>query len=263
LQTADHTGLSGVVVGASAIAAGVTLEALFIGWIVRPVVAEHLRPAGPADTTLTLRAFLAFYLPLALTPFLTLLIQPVGAAAMARMPRDLDSLAAWPAVHGLVFLFRSFGFALNEVVVARVGAPHGYPVLRRFAWELSAVLVAALLLVGLTPLGRLWFGTVSGLADDITELALVGMLLAALMPAYQTLQSLWQGVLVATGRTRPVTEAVGLYLLVSTAVLALAARYDPVTGLYAALGGFTIAGLCQTAWARQRALPALRSLRRA
>jgi hypothetical protein len=262
LHLHDVLEVSGVVVAATAVATSVTLEAVFIGVVVRPIVAERLPEPSPDATPLELKAFLAFYLPLAMTPFLTLLIQPVGAAAMARMPRDLDSLAAWPAVHGLVFLFRSFGFALNEVVVAHAKDPGGLAVLRRFTFELAALLVGALLVVALSPLGSLWFGTASGFAEPLAALSASALLLAVLMPGYQTLQSYYQGVLVATGRTRPVTEAVALYLVVSCVGLGIAATWDFVTGLYAALGVFTIAGLSQTLWVRWRALPALRELSR-
>ena len=166
------------------------------------------------------------------------------------------------ALAGLVFLFRSFGFALNEVVVAHAKDPGGLAVLRRFTFELAALLVGALLVVALSPLGSLWFGTASGFAEPLAALSASALLLAVLMPGYQTLQSYYQGVLVATGRTRPVTEAVALYLVVSCVGLGIAATWDFVTGLYAALGVFTIAGLSQTLWVRWRALPALRELSR-
>lgn len=98
----------GVAVGATAIAAGVTVEAVFAGWRVRRAL-ERLRRAPAGRRVLTLRRLLGFYAPLALTPLVMLLVQPLGSAAMGRMPHEIDSLAAWAPVYGLVFVFRSVG----------------------------------------------------------------------------------------------------------------------------------------------------------
>ena len=86
---------------------------------------ERLAKAPPRAEPLTRLGFLRFYVPLALTPLMTLIAQPIGAAAMNRMPDVLESTAAWPGVHGLVFLTRSAPLAFNEVVVALLGAPGG------------------------------------------------------------------------------------------------------------------------------------------
>ena len=53
---------------------------------------------------------------------MTLVIQPIGAAAMSRMPDALPSLACWPAVYGLVFLLRSLGFAFNFAAMDHLSA---------------------------------------------------------------------------------------------------------------------------------------------
>jgi hypothetical protein len=120
-----HFGIEppGIAVGASAVACGVLSEATFIGWCTRAVLAERPLPPGPGSTVLTRGAFLRFYVPLALTPLIALVTQPIGAAAMARMREPLLSLAAWPGLHGLLFLARTGGFAFNEVVLSLLGVP--------------------------------------------------------------------------------------------------------------------------------------------
>lgn len=87
-------GLPGIAVGTSAVAVGVISEAAYIGWRVRPVLREKLRPAPAAEPALTLREFVAFYVPLSLTSLLTLLINPLGSAALSRMPDPVISLVA-------------------------------------------------------------------------------------------------------------------------------------------------------------------------
>ncbi len=200
-----------------------------------------------------------FYVPLAFTPLITIVIQPIGAWAMSKMAQPLMSLAAWPAVYGLVFLTRSAGFAFNEVVVALAGRPGGVAALRRCGWWIGLGATSLLALLASTQLGVLWFGTVSGMSEEVTALAASAIVLALLMPGYAVAQSYYQGILVHAQRTRPITEAVVLYLLLSCLCLVLGVNLlDDVAGIYLALGSFTIAGLAQTAWlaVRRRALQA-------
>jgi len=245
--------LPGIAVGTLALSCAVLAEALFARWAVGPVVRERLPHAPPPDEPVTRTGFLRFYLPLALTPFITLMLQPIGAAAMARMPDASLSLAAWPAVHALVFLLRSTGFAYNEVVVALLGVPGARPVLRRFALLLGLGTSAVLALIAFTPLSTLWFREVSGFDPDLAALCRVAVALAILMPAYQALQSWYQGRLVHARRTRGVTEAVALYATVATLALVVAVPRATWPGIHVALVVFTCAGLVQTAWLARRA----------
>ena len=241
-------GWQGIVVGATAIAAGVVAEAVYIGWRVRPILRERVFPAEPEGEPLTVRSFLHFYVPLALTPVITLMIQPIGAAAMNRMPVALDSLAAWPAVHGLLFITRSVGMAHNEVVVTLVGKPGSVAALRRFQKGLMAGTMGLLALLAATPLAELWFARLSGLPPALVALATVAVALAIPMPGYAVLQSWYQGVLVKGRRTRPITEAVLLYFGLSGALLAAGIALQGPPGIHWALGSFVVAGVCQTAW---------------
>ncbi len=238
----------GIVVGTAGVACGVTAEAAWAGWCFRHAARERL-PARSERASLSWRAFAVFYVPLAFTPLITIVIQPIGAWAMSRMAQPLQSLAAWPAVYGLVFLARSTGFAFNEVVVSLAGEPGGLPVLRRFGTWIGAVTTAVLLLLAVTPLGELWFGTVSGMSDELTHLAGASLLFALLMPAYAVAQNFHQGLLVHAQRTSAITEAVVLYLVICCACLLAGIEWShDLPGIQVALGSFTIAGLAQTAW---------------
>lgn len=245
--------MPGIAAGTLAMTCAVLAEAVFAGWAVRPIVRERLPAMPPPSEPVTRRGFLAFYLPLAMTPLITLMLQPIGAAAMARMPVAELSLAAWPAVHGLVFLLRSTGFAYNEVVVSLLGRPGAKPALRRFALVLGVTTTSILALLALTPLAGLWFREVSGFGPELERLCATALLFALLMPAYQALQSWYTGRLVHARRTRGVTEAVALYAMLATGALVIAAPQERWAGIYVALAAFTVAGLSQTLWLARRA----------
>jgi progressive ankylosis protein len=247
-----HGGIPGAAVAASAVSVGVMAEAVFIGFCVQPVLAERVRPAAPRSDPLTRATFLAFYTPLALTPLMSLLVQPVGAAAISRMPAAMLSLAAWPAVAGLVFLTRSTPLAFNEVVVALLGEPEGQRALNRFTWQLAGWVTLVLAALAITPLGRLWFTYVIGLEPALVDLSSRALWFALPLPAITAYQSWFTGALVHRRRTRAITEAVGLYLAVSTTLLVLGARLDPFEGIHFALAAFVAGGLAQTLWLGKR-----------
>ena len=77
------------------------------------------------------------------------------------------------------------------------------------------------------------------------------------MPAYAVIQNYHQGLLVHGKRTHAITEAVIIYLLVCSPLLALAAEFVcDWPGVTVAMAAFNVAGLCQTGWLvwRSRAL---------
>lgn len=237
-------GAPGILVGTAGIAAGVLAEAAFIGWQVRGSV----RALPPEGEPLSWGAFGRFYVPLAMTSFLLLAVQPLGSAALSRMPLALASLAAWPVLSAFVFLFRGLGMAFNEVVVAALERPGAWRALRRFSLQLSLAMTLALLVVALTPLARLFFAVVMGLEPDLVLLASNALLLAVVWPAITVYQNLYQGVLVYSGHTRAITTSVVGSLLVSAALLVAGALLGTVPGIYVATLAFIVGNALQVVW---------------
>jgi len=254
-----HT-LPGIVVATSAIAAGITSEAIYAGLRVRPVLRDQLRQAPPAGQPLTLRTFLEFYTPLAMTSLLTTLGQPIGSAALSRMPRALDSLAAWSVVSGLIFLLRSLGMAYNEVVITLLDEPQAAHNLRRFATSLAVLATVLLLTIAATPLAPFWFGRVSALNPRLVTLACRSLWVALPMPALGVLQSWYQGTIVHSRRTRGITEAVAIFLLASSAILWAGVAWGQMIGLHVGLAAFVAGSLAQTIWLWHRSRPAIQAV---
>ncbi len=246
----------GIVAATAAVSAGVLSEAVYAGVRVRPILRGPMQKVPPAPP-LTRRAFAAFYAPLVLTSLLTMLWQPLGSAALSRMPQALNSLAAWPVVSGLVFMLRSTGVAYNEVVVALLDEKGSSPVLRRFAALLSVALSGLHLLIAITPLSLLWFGRVSALPADLIGLARLAFLFALPMPALNVLQSWYQGAILFGRKTRGIPESVLIFLTVFLLILGAGILWKSITGLYVAITALTLAMGAQTVWLRLRAIPIL------
>ena len=257
-------GASGIVVGSLTLSVGVLAEALYAALRTRPLLRERFgEDAEPTADPLTWGGFWNFYLPLAVTPFMTIALQSIGAAAMNRMPEKLLSTGSWSAVYGLVFVLRSAGFAFNEVVVTLIDQPGGVRTLRRVAWWMGGLLTLVLVIVAATPLGRVWFADVLDLEPEFTTVAVHAVAFAVLMPGYAVLQSLYQGALVKSRRTRGVTEAVVLYFVVSAVLLGAGIWLGSIRGIVFALSAFSIAGILQTVWLWQRSRGVLTGLEKA
>ena len=249
--------LPGTAVAGAAIAVGVMSEALYTGLRVRPVLRDQLRPAPSTGRPLALRSFLAFYVPLSMTSLLYLLTNPIITFALSRMPDPIASLDAWPVISGLTFILRSVGMAYNEVVVALLDEPHAVHVLRRFTAGLTAAVTIAMVLLAATPLADLWFATAMGLTPKLTALARRAFWLALLVPGLNVLQSWFQGSIVHHGRTRGITEATGVYLAVSSAIMLAGAIWWQTTGLYVAVAGLAAGFALQATWLWRRSRTAL------
>jgi len=240
--------IPGIVVAASALTLGVVSEAIFAGIRARRVIRGELKAAPPVQVPLTLSSFVDFYTPLALTSVIRLFAEPLSSAALSRMPRALDSLAVWSMVTGFLFLLRSVGVAYNEVVIALLDEPGSSRTLRRFMVVLAVVVTALLLLVTATPLSMIYFGRIGGLRAELTHFSSRGLWVALLMPAVEVVQSWFQGLLVFSRRTKPVTEAVAIYLVVASAILVGGVVWGDVAGLYVGLAAITVGRLMQTLW---------------
>ena len=245
------TSLSGIIVGSSAVAIAVTVEALYAHAAVQKIL-NHKLPASSDHAEITRQNFTKFYLPLAITPLATLLIHPIGAAGMSRMPEALSSLASWPVVYGLIFLTRSMGFAFNEVVVALLGKPEAKRQLFRFTQILAFSTIGLMGLIAFTPLGEIWFRDISGLSAKLTQLSSFTIMFAILMPGYQVYQSWYAGLLVHHHQTKGISEAVMIYASLAIMGLWIGTRVTDFPGIYWAINVFIVAGLSQTFFLRYR-----------
>jgi hypothetical protein len=176
------------------------------------------------------------------------------------MPHALESLAVWPVVSGLIFIFRSLGISYNEVVVALLDEPLSAPNLRRFTALLATLTTLLLLIIVATPLATIWLGRVSALALPLVTLGHISLWIALPIPGLNVMQSWYQGAIVHTRRTRAITEAVVVFLLTSSAVLWAGVAWGQVVGLYVGMVAFGVGSLAQTAWLWYRSRPVIQGL---
>jgi hypothetical protein len=242
------TDLPAALVGAYALIIGVVIEAVFATWAARAVVAKlgMVAPGPPLGYPTLLR----FHLPLAMTSVLTLLMQPLVTACLARLDRPVETLAAWPLIFQFMLLTRAMAFALPEVVIALARRTGSAPAVRRFTWTLTAAGGGFMALFALTPLSELYISALQSAPAGVSEIVRLGFVLLIPLPALATLIAWLRGVLIADGRTLVVNEAMVVRLIATGLLLAtgLARGWRGiVTGTLALLFS-VIAELAYLAW---------------
>ena len=204
---------------------------------------------------------LDFYIPLSLTQLLLLIASPLGSAAMSRMPLALESLAAWPVVAGVSFITRGFGGAYNEVVVTYIERPYTASTLRRVAWMLIVASSLLLLVLLVPPVASAVFGGLFDLKDPLPHMAWVSLFLMLPVPALTVVQSYFQGVILNSRHTRSISESVAIFIVVVGATLFAGVLWGVFTGLYVAVGAWTLGELIRTLWLWLRSRSARETLR--
>jgi hypothetical protein len=243
--------LNGAWVGAAALSAGVCAEAAAARWMARGTIRELLAAPGTSAGSVEpmgYREIAGFYYPLALTSLIGLTVQPMLTFFMGRAPFPVESLAVFPVVHALSFLFRALGLAYQDAAIALMGRRHeGYPEVARFATGLGIAASAGLAVVAFTPLASVWFETISGLTPELTAFALVPARVLVPLPALAVLLNLQRAVLMKGRRTRPITGASAVELIGVAALFPALAWGAGVMGVTAAflafLGGRVAANL--------------------
>ena len=240
---------SGIFVATAALSAGVLVEAGFMYWCVHPIV-QNLRDqlVVPERKPLTLSYLMKFYWPLAVTPLIALATLPILSAAISRMPQALESLAVWPVISGLTFVFRSVGIAVQEVVVTFSDRPQYFRPLQHFVGLVSLGSFGSLFLIAATPLSTFWFGTVAALSPELAAMANTALWIAVILPALSPWESYFQGRLVYHGATASITQAVGLYLVGMALLLSLGIMYGQIPGLYIGLTAVLVGLGVQLSW---------------
>jgi hypothetical protein len=202
-------GVPGAYVAAAALSAGVSVEAVASALMARPSVRKVLGTGpDPASEALSYGAIARFYYPLALTSLIGLTVQPMLTFFMGRAPAPLESLAVFPVVTALSFIFRAMGLSYQEVAITLMGKRFEHlPELWRFAVLLGLASSAGLGLVALTPLARFWFEDLSALTPDLARFALIPTMILVPIPFFSVMLSFQRAILVIGQGTRPITWA--------------------------------------------------------
>lgn len=215
-------GLPGVQVAAIAVMSAVITEAIATTLFAGPIIARHVMPLEhPGEEPLTLRAVNRYHMPLAATTLLSLLAQPLSAAALARLAHPEVTLAAWPVAYMVLIVVRGVAFAYQEITVSQARHEAAGAGLRRFALWLGAGCTLFLVLILVTPLLDLYLVRVINLPMHLRTATRTAIAISGALPLLTALGAWARGVLMAGGRTPEVYKAMVWSLATLAGTLAL------------------------------------------
>jgi hypothetical protein len=232
--------LNGASVGACILTGAVLLETVSSRIMAGPIIRKLLKEADPSSTNkkehLSYGAIFTFYLPLALTSLLGLGVQPAVTFFVGKSRMAIESLAVLPVIHGLVFIFMSCGLSFHEASIALMGnRSQHFKELRNFALGLGGITIVLLACIGFTPLSHVWFRSVSGLSEELTQFALTPVKILAIMPGLWMFLTFQRSILVNARHTGPITWATGLELTLVILALYIGIHYLKAIGALAAV----------------------------
>ena len=239
---------TGIVLASVTFTAGVCGEAIYSILRVRPVLRSQLRGAPPPKEPLTLAPLLQFYTPLVMTIMIQVLIQPIVAAALSRLPNPISSLAVWPIVISMFSILTSSAHAYVEAIVVVLDEPNPLPSIYRFTAKLSLVLLGILFIFNATPLSEFWFRDVQALPENLVATARQSLWIMSLGPALAVLDAMLSGMLMNGRKTRHITESVVLSLLLSGALMVIGIYIGQWSGLTVCLLALVAGSFLRSGW---------------
>jgi hypothetical protein len=219
---------AGAYVGAAALSVGVSLEAVASRLMARGSVRRILltEPADGGVKRLSYQGIARFYYPLALTSLIGLAMQPMLTFLMGRAPSPIESLAVFPVVHAVSFIFRAMGLSYQEVSIALM--------------TLGIASSAGLAMVALTPVAVFWFVTASGLSPELASFAILPTVILVPIPLLAVILSYQRGILVNAHVTRPITWATVIEVTVVAVGFPVLAWGFGIVGVTAAVLAFLV-----------------------
>lgn len=237
--------ISGALVGALALSVAVVAEALAVRRMSRRAIRALMDRRKTEGQRLTLSTVVKFYVPLALSSFMAMGVQPMVTFFMGQSRMALESLAVLPVLNGLTFLFRSLGLSFQDASIALLGDHmEQYRPLRNVACTLAIVTSVCLAVIAYSPLSFLWFYDVSGLSIELTEFAIPPLQILVLLPALSVLLSFQRALLVNARTTKVITSATAIEVSGIAMVLWIAIHYFNAIGVMAAVTAIVLGRIC-------------------
>lgn len=212
IAVASWSSLPGAHVAAAALVSGVVAEAVAIRWMARRVIRSLVESDAVVPGTLVrTREIARFYWPLAMTSVLSMALGPIVTFGLGHGRAPIESLAVWPVVIALLFIFRSGGLAFQETAVALTGSgAENDARVARVGLAIGATMSLGVVLVAFTPLESLWLDRVSGLTPALAAASIWPIRIMILLPALEYLLGIQRAKLIVERRTGPITTATAI-----------------------------------------------------
>ena len=198
-----------------------------------------------------------FMLPLVVTALVQELSGQFLNGGMARMPRAVETLAAFGLAFGLALFFAGTLSQVRQLGLVLVENAQGYRVCARFVLAAGLLLAGILASLALTPLGTWIINDLHGVDPALGDAVRLALLWLVPYPVLQGMTRLYSGALIRVRRTDipayATTTGIALSILAVFALLPLGfVRQTPIALPVLAVYTGALAELGVVAWGRWR-----------
>ncbi|MCB0752108.1 MAG: hypothetical protein KDC52_11585, partial [Ignavibacteriae bacterium] len=113
-----------------------------------------------------------------------------------------------------------------------------------FAKKLGLFLGLGLIIIAVTPISYLWFNSVSGLLNELSNFSKLPTIIISIMPALTVLISIQRAILVSFKNTSPITYATIIEVSIIILTLFVSIKMFDLTGIVASVIGFILGRIC-------------------
>ena len=159
----------GYYVASIALSMGVTAGAISAYLFVRPVL-KNLRSVISPET-MSWKDLTFFYLPLAMTSFVTEADRPIIAAGISRGLLPTESLAGWGEVISIIAIFRSLCYSTQEASIALFSTKENNLVIRKAVFRICTVVISiCFFCIFVPPVREYILINISGLTPELAQI---------------------------------------------------------------------------------------------
>ncbi len=257
----NFTTLHGTYIGGIALTVGVICESIATRIMAHEtIVAIRNEPAHFTEAPLTNKYMISYYTPLALTSLIGMASMPIITFFIGRSPMSLESLAVLPIIESFVFIFRSVGFAYQEVGLALLGPRNEQnKPLRTFGVTVGLTTSGIYSLLVFTPLIHPVLSGLYGLSDELASFAVLPSRIVVILPFLAISFAYFRSIMMNNRRNAIVTYSTMIEVGGMIALIFLTVTLFQPVGIIAAAIGLSFGRLGAQwflLWMYRRVMPA-------
>ena len=169
----------GFYVASISLSLGVTAGAVSAYMFARPEL-KKLR-GTVSQKAMSYRELTLFYLPLAMTSFVTEADRPIIAAGISRGLLPTESLAGWSEVISVIAIFRALCYSTQEASIALFSTKENNQVIRKAVFHICTVVCAiCFFCIFVQPVREYILIDISGLTPELAQLCKVPLMVISL-----------------------------------------------------------------------------------
>ena len=257
----NFTTLHGTYIGGIALTVGVICESIATRIMAhKTIVAIRNEPEHFTEAPLTNKYMISYYTPLALTSLIGMASMPIITFFIGRSPMSLESLAVLPIIESFVFIFRSVGFAYQEVGLALLGPRNEQnKPLRTFGVTVGLTTSGIYSLLVFTPLIHPVLSGLYGLSDELASFAVLPSRIVVILPFLAISFAYFRSIMMNNRRNAIVTYSTMIEVGGMIALIFLTVTLFKPVGIIAAAIGLSFGRLGAQwflLWMYRRVMPA-------